>query len=226
MKLKKYKVLKYYESDLWGTVSSKKKINKSFFYFKELLFKKRWKRTSIFDLGIQRKGFKKKKKMYGRLLFMKQRLFLYYGGIKKRYYRTWLKYFSKDKFLNSSNEFIIKLESQLDITLLKSNFVVSIYESRDFIKKGFFSVNKEVVKDPRYKLKVGDLIEVVESCKGDVYRNIIRSLICGGILHSYPCHLEVSYSDMIIYYISRPKKLAYLFKFNKDFLSTYNFGKY
>jgi hypothetical protein len=70
MKVKKYKVSKHYECDIWGDIISKGKINKSFFYFKSLLLKERRKKKSIFHLGPLTLNKRRRKKVYGRILFI------------------------------------------------------------------------------------------------------------------------------------------------------------
>ena len=116
--------------------------------------------------------------LYKSILNLKRKIVSFYGPMKKQFiYRFLLSTLNRstnlkgrDGNLNriSSNlseynrkEFVvIKFESMLGITLLRSNFVKSIYMSFFLISCGHILINNKVCTNPRYILNVGDVITV------------------------------------------------------------------
>ncbi len=223
MKVYKYKVSKYYESDIWGVVSSKGKINKSFIYFRDLFLKKRKQKESIFNISKGALRRRKRKKIYGRLLYMKQRLYMFYGGFQEKKIRRKFNCWKLSRDSNTTLSFFSETEMRLDVLLYRSNFSVNIFHSKDLIKKKLILVNREVISDPNYYLRIGDIVEVLG--KRELYFWLFSSIKRGTLITNYVKHIEVCYSTMSFMVWDYPRKVSFLFKLNKDFFNFYYYSK-
>lgn len=100
-----------------------------------------------------------KKSDYGLQLREKQKLKGYYANISERQFRRIYQEAIRRKGDNIEN-LIGLLESRLDATVYRLNFVPTVYAARQFINHGHVLVNGKKVNIPSYRLKDGDTIEV------------------------------------------------------------------
>ncbi|PIR39645.1 MAG: 30S ribosomal protein S4 [Alphaproteobacteria bacterium CG11_big_fil_rev_8_21_14_0_20_39_49] len=101
---------------------------------------------------------------YGKQLRAKQQLKKHYGTISEKSFKKVYKEASRRKGDTSEN-LIGLLESRLDTVVFRSNFVPSIYGSRQLVNHKHVKVNGQAINIPSYRLKVGDVIEVKEKAK-------------------------------------------------------------
>lgn len=101
---------------------------------------------------------------YGTQLKAKQKMKFYYGNISEKQFRNIFKAANKIKGDVSEN-FIGLLESRLDITIFRSNFVPTVFAARQFVNHKHILVNGNVVNIPSYRLKVGDIVEIKEKSR-------------------------------------------------------------
>lgn len=96
---------------------------------------------------------------YGKQLFAKQRLRVYYGNISekrfKKYYET-----AFNQKGDTSENLIGLLECRLDAVLYRAKFASTVYAARQLINHGHVQVNGEKVDIPSYNLKPSDEISL------------------------------------------------------------------
>jgi len=103
---------------------------------------------------------------YGNQLRAKQILRSYYA-IKEKQFRSIFKESSNQKGDTGKN-FVRLLEKRLDVTLYRSGFVKTIYAAKQFISHKHVNVNGKIVNISSYRLKVGDIVEVIDKMKESV----------------------------------------------------------
>ena len=90
----------------------------------------------------------------------------FFGCISKNKLSILLKNILKKKFLKNKNDFIFslflnKLESRLDIILLRSGLSKTIFESKQLIRHSQILVNNKIIKSPSFYLKKGDFFKII-----------------------------------------------------------------
>jgi small subunit ribosomal protein S4 len=111
--------------------------------------------------GQRRKG---KLSDFGVQLRAKQKLKGYYANISERQFHAI--YVEATRLKGDSGENLIGLlERRLDTVVYRSKFVATMFAARQFINHGHVKVNGKRVNISRYKLKVGDVVEVKEASK-------------------------------------------------------------
>jgi small subunit ribosomal protein S4 len=103
---------------------------------------------------------------YGNQLRAKQILRSYYA-IKEKQFRSIFKE-SSNKKGDTGKNFINLLEKRLDVAIYRSGFVNTIYAAKQFISHNHVTVNGNVVNVSSYRLKVGDVVGVIERMKESV----------------------------------------------------------
>lgn len=88
----------------------------------------------------------------------------HYYYIKGKQFRN---YFQKAKKANGSTDevFIQLLESRLDSVIFTMRFASTKRQARQMVSHKHVQVNGKVVSCPSYKVKIGDVVEIVESAK-------------------------------------------------------------
>lgn len=198
MKHSKFKVYYYYHNiNLWKTKSI------------DTLSKKKW----IFLKNKSLVGKNNKLYSIGKYICHYKKLNItrlyYFKFINKQILK---KYFVNYKEYNFKNNFIsnlYNLERRLDFNLYKANFVVSLYEARFCITKGFIYVNKKRITNFSYLLQTNDIVELHPF----LYNYILKNRKFNNInLYYYLRNLEIDY-----------KTLSFVFLNKKDyFIINYN----
>ena len=132
-------------------------------------------------------------------LINKQRLNLYYGKIPKnnmkRYVKSSTKNFNLSSVILNNKKFLLNnLEMRLDTLLFRSNFTISIRNSRQLISHNHILVNGRIVKRKNFRLSKGDNITV--SKKG---HNLVRKAIISAPFWPLPPkNLQINYKTLQI----------------------------
>lgn len=108
----------------------------------------------------------------------KQRLSLYYGVLRKSYFKKVVKItLKKSKKLNTraSILFVQKLEARLDTALYRAYFCDSYFEASQLILHQKIFVNHKVIKHKFFELKKGDLITLDHSIQTTIKSNVCNS---------------------------------------------------
>lgn len=126
------------------------------------LKKKKWnllKKNILKEKNFIKEKPEKKKIFYKERLFTKQQLKNFYGCVPeyqlKNIFQTLNK--KKDK-TNILEDFIILLESRLDIIIYRLKVTRSIFEAKQIINHGKVQINGKYVFSQNYILKKGDII--------------------------------------------------------------------
>jgi len=189
LKHSKFKVYYYYHNiNLWKTKSI------------DNLSKKKW-------ISLKSKSLvNKNNKLYsvGKYICHYKKLNitrLYYfkfinKQILKKYFVNYKEYNFKRNFISN----LYNLERRLDFNLYKANFVVSLYEARFCITKGFVFVNKKRIINFNYLLQTNDIIELHPF----LYNYIIKNRKFDNInQYLYLKNLEIDYKTLSFIFLNK-----------------------
>jgi len=93
----------------------------------------------------------------------KQKVKRIYGVLEKQFRRYYYRA-EKQKGITGSN-LLILLECRLDNIAYRMGFSTSRNQARQLIRHGAYLVNNRKVDIPSYQVKVGDVIQIKESCR-------------------------------------------------------------
>lgn len=101
----------------------------------------------------------KRNKFFQRRLFEKQEFKTFYGSIPEYQLKNLFRKLSKkDNKINIFKNFIITIETRLDINLLRLRFVKTIFQAKQLINHKKIKINNQIISKPNYILKQGDII--------------------------------------------------------------------
>ena len=148
-------------------------------------------------LGIDKKSNRnlnrssRKMSEYGLQLREKQKAKFIYGVLEKPF-RNYYKKADQMKGLTGLNLMTI-LESRIDNVIFRLGFARTRKEARQIVDHKHVLVNGKQVNIPSYLIKVGDVIEIKEKCKGSQrYKDIIE--VTGG--RTVPAWVEVDQENL------------------------------
>ena len=148
-------------------------------------------------LGIDKKSNRslnrtsRKMSEYGLQLREKQKAKFIYGVLEKPF-RNYYKKAQKQAGQTGEN-LMIMLETRLDNVVFRMGFARTRKEARQIVDHKHVLVNGKQVNIPSYLIKVGDVIEIKEDCKGSQrYKDIIE--VTGGI--TVPAWLEADQENL------------------------------
>lgn len=148
-------------------------------------------------LGIDKKSTRQLKRAnrkmseYGLQLREKQKAKFIYGVLEKPFHN----YYDKaDRMPGQTGaNLMILLESRLDNVVFRMGFARTRKEARQIVDHKHVLVNGKQVNIPSYLIKVGDVIEIKEKCKGSQrYKDIIE--VTGG--RTVPAWVEVDQENL------------------------------
>ena len=148
-------------------------------------------------LGIDKKSNRnlnrssRKMSEYGLQLREKQKAKFIYGVLEKPF-RNYYKKAQRQPGQTGENLMII-LETRLDNVIFRMGFARTRKEARQIVDHKHVLVNGKQVNIPSYLIKVGDVIEIKEKCKGSQrYKDIIE--VTGG--RTVPAWVEVDQENL------------------------------
>ena len=148
-------------------------------------------------LGIDKKSNRnlnrssRKMSEYGLQLREKQKAKFIYGVLEKPF-RSYYQKAQKKPGMTGENLMII-LETRLDNVIFRMGFARTRKEARQIVDHKHVLVNGKQVNIPSYLIKVGDVIEIKEKCKGSQrYKDIIE--VTGG--RTVPAWVEVDQENL------------------------------
>ena len=176
----KHKSCKKYRSDLWGHVLSKGKYDKLGEYLcNEYRRPSRQRRRS---------------KSYKELMEDQKKVRLFYGGVKMAAYKRY----------QAEGSVIKGLECRLAMVAYRLNFTGSIGEAIEYVKRGHFLVNNEVIIHPNWPIKKGDVIQVAPQYRHKLYKALEKRLKERYYPLPYGKYLEVNYQIMAGILLNEP----------------------
>ena len=130
------------------------------------LFKLKSKKWNLFKKKLRyRKEVKpeKRKKFFQKRLFEKQQFRNFYGCIHEYQLKNIFKRLSKkDTKINIFKNFVILLESRLDINLVRLKLVKTIFKAKQLINHKKIKVNSRIISKPNFILQKGDIVRIVK----------------------------------------------------------------
>jgi len=148
-------------------------------------------------LGVNKKSNRKlvrssrKISEYGLQLREKQKAKFIYGVLEKPF-RNYYATAERMKGLTGPNLMVL-LESRLDNVVFRMGFARTRKEARQIVDHKHVLVNGKQVNIPSYLIKVGDVIEIKEKCKGSQrYKDIVEAT--GGVL--VPAWLDADIEEL------------------------------
>ena len=148
-------------------------------------------------LGIDKKSNRslnrtsRKMSEYGLQLREKQKAKFIYGVLEKPFRNYYQK--AQKKEGQTGENLMIILETRLDNVVFRLGFARTRKEARQIVDHKHVLVNGKQVNIPSYLIKVGDVIEIKEDCKGSQrYKDIIE--VTGGI--TVPAWLEADQENL------------------------------
>lgn len=102
----------------------------------------------------------KRKKFFQKRLFEKQQFRNFYGCIPEYQIKNiFQKLSTKKNKINIFQNFMILLESRLDINLVRLKLVKTIFHAKQLINHKKIKVNNLIISKPNFLLKKGDIIQ-------------------------------------------------------------------
>ena len=148
-------------------------------------------------LGIDKKSNRnlnrssRKMSEYGLQLREKQKAKFIYGVLEKPFRNYYQK--AQKKPGTTGENLMIILETRLDNVIFRMGFARTRKEARQIVDHKHVLVNGKQVNIPSYLIKVGDVIEIKEKCKGSQrYKDIIE--VTGG--RTVPAWVEVDQENL------------------------------
>lgn len=156
---------------------------------------------------------RKKLREYGMQLREKEKVKRYYGVLERQFHN----YFDKaDRMEGMTGEnLLILLERRLDNAVYHIGFGKSRAESRQLTLHDHICVNGKKVNIPSYNLRVGDVISVNETCKGD---ESVKALIEAMATANAPKWLEVDAANATAKVVALPTREDVGFDFNEQLI--------
>nr|YP_010131931.1 ribosomal protein S4 [Odontella regia]QQD79310.1 ribosomal protein S4 [Odontella regia] len=125
---------------------------------------------------------------------------LFLKTLPMKYFKTLIKRDSnlknsKNNFFKTQVQFFNLLNSRLDMILFRAFFVKSPRHAAQLIKHSQVLINKQIITNVLFKLKPGDIVEVIPKRHSFIKRNVEK-------LYSWPLvpkYIEVNFKTLQIY---------------------------
>ncbi len=228
--MKKNRLNRRFEEDIWGLITIKSKPNKVTRFFQSLIKEKysfKNKKSVVYRVEVTKP---KRKKLvlshYGKMLAFRRKLSAFYGNIRQKDLINIIKKVPLKKEVLSDG-IIDRLESRLESLVYRLNFASSVREARKEIMRGAVSVNKSVVKVPGYEVSIGDIVEINPGYRKEIHSKILNRVENGHVFTNVPTYLEVNYKILAGCKISEAayKNVAYPFKLKENYFKSFIMGK-
>lgn len=216
----KNKLCRKYTQDIFGYLIKKRKINKVLTYLIKLK-KEKWQKFKPFYLDINAPRPLKKRRSRTRFcknLDILKKLNFFYGGLRRKKIKQ-IGFIAKKKKGIFLDNFLLLLELRLSVIIFKMNFCNTILEAIHLIYAGYVLVNKTIIKNINYNLKIGDVIEVINFKRKNYYLKFIKNCLKKKIIELQTHYLIINYELMSCIIVSNPKPelIKYPFKIKKQY---------
>ena len=109
---------------------------------------------------------RKKQSEYASQLKEKQKVKFIYGVLEKQFHNAYLK--AEARPGKTGENLLQIMECRLDNVVFRLGFAKTRRDARQLVSHNHFTVNGKRVNIPSYQVKVGDVIEVIESSRSSV----------------------------------------------------------
>jgi small subunit ribosomal protein S4 len=144
---------------------------------------------------------RRKTSEYGLQLMEKNKVKLYYG-VLERQFRRYFENAKRQQGITGEN-LLQMLESRLDNTLFRANWVYSRRMAKQLINHGEVRVNGRRMDRPGYVLKTGDTIQLHPNSK---YSEVVRKCIEEYESHIIPTWMQMDNEKFIINVLRAPTR--------------------
>lgn len=196
--------------------------------------------STLLKSNTKNSNFLRSTKLYFDLLKTKHILFFFLGGLKQRQFG---RFYHIVKTSQLFLEFLKKIETRLEFTLLKSGVALTGKQAKSLILQGSIIINNCKIITPSFQLKVGDLITLnrvyIKRYKVLLMLNLLKTLnyikflkkkklvkkIPINCIFSYlrfPFFLEINFKTFTICFVRSPIFTEFFFSQN---LSLYNLNQ-
>lgn len=132
------------------------------------------------------------RKNFRNSLISSKRFTFYYGGMLKKNLKKTI------KLTKNVVDFIINFEKRIDCVIYRAKFCNSMRSSRQLISHGKVLVNKQVIKNSSYKLKMGDIVSIVPKTHKIIEKNLVNHFFNSTVWPLPPKYLIINYKTMEI----------------------------
>jgi len=104
----------------------------------------------------------KRNKFFQKRLFEKQQFKNFYGCVPEYQLKNLFKFLkNKKNKINTFKEFVLVLESRLDINIVRLKLAKTIFQAKQLINHKKIKVNNQIVNKPNFLLKKGDMVNII-----------------------------------------------------------------
>lgn len=236
-----------YDVDLWGRLmrrnTNNKKIQVLVEIMKEYVMKRnksrfrKYREKFVYRIDKYKPKRRRVRSTFSREMFiMKRKLQKFYCNIKQHQFRRYAKsktYVLNYKYRTSVNfkkyldyqyfgnvNFLSIIEHRLDVILFRSNFAISMQQSRQFIQHRHVLVNGQVIYSCNYNVKDFDIISLKPQIEKKMRKILTKKLKQNQILCYPPVYLGVDYRLMLALINKVPSfhEIPFPFKTHPNFL--------
>ena len=179
---------------------------------------------SLESQGLRRKQENRRMSNYAVALFDKQKLKMFYLGLKE--YK--LKNIIKQAMLSKKDQldvFAQLLESRLSVFIFRINFSKNFMNIFMLIRLGFVKINNKVIKNTNYILNPGDVVSFNLSSEKQIkFFNVFKKRMS---LFYYPSYyIECSFELLSFIFYRKPKLEEIPYSFNLNLMRVLHFYNY
>ena len=163
-----------------------------------------------------RKSTNRKQSDFSLRLKQMKKLSFFYG---LRHRSCIAKYNLISSYLDKEKSFLLKLETRLDVILVRLNFCCTISTARQLISHKKICVNFNVVKSPSHQLRIGDVLSV-NPYHLDFVKSMIKHNQQNNRIFYAPKapHIEVNYKTLNAVLLYEPSKIIFPYKIKLDLI--------
>lgn len=219
---RKYRICRLYVDDLWGNILRKGR--RSYLMNKEEVNETVrficWSKQRAWSQRENKEFYKQMRKVRMRLrnsrgsLRAKYKIKRYYGGMSQVEYKRILrksresgrkariyKLSRRSKYVSM---LLSLLEFRLSSIVYRLNLAGSIEEAGKFVRRGWITIDGEVVKNPKITVSVGSIVSVIRAKLKYFQRRLSIRLRRRDIIVNTPRYLEVDYNSISCIIIKIP----------------------
>ena len=128
-------------------------------------------------------------------------------------------------FFNKQKSILFRLETRLDVLLVRANFCNTLFTARQLITHSKICVNSKIVTYPGLQLQVGDTIGVsqnqltkLQSIIATQQQQNLRNNNASPLMLQKAYHLEINYKTLNIVFLYEPCKIVFPYHIDLDLI--------
>ena len=158
---KKLNLIRLYKRDLWGRIIQKRKLllirNYIIKLYKLKNKFKRKKRVGFYRINnFEKPVYFRRKTKYGKYFILRRQFRIFYGFLSIKMIKKIIKKSFRKRY--ALCYFIYLMESRIDVLVYRLHIVKSVRSARQWIFNGNVIINNNIIINPGYNVKKGDLI--------------------------------------------------------------------